>query len=380
MQPANKKSLELPFYKLAEINWFIVLIMGIIVAIGLAMMFSAGGGEDSLFFTQQLTRFIFAFVVMLIIAVLPLQMLMDYAYLFYFLCLVVLIGVDITGHIGMGAKRWMKLGGLNLQPSEFMKLAVILVLARYFHKLHPTDIKHIQFMIIPLILIALPAIFILRQPNLGTTSILIGVGLVMCFLAGLQWRYFIGAAVAGVSILPIVWHFMHDYQKRRVLTFLDPQQDPLGAGYNILQSIIAIGSGGFLGKGYLQGSQSQLNFLPEKHTDFIFTMLAEEFGFLGSMILLLLYIILLGAGMMVALRSRSNFGSMVAGGVVALLFIHILINCAMVMGMLPVVGVPLPLMSYGGSIMFSSVFAIGLLINAYVHRDELPVRKLNIRR
>ena len=222
----------------------------------------------------------------------------------------------------------------------------------------------------------MPAVLILRQPNLGTTTIMCTVGVIMCFLAGVQWRYFIGIAVGGVSALPVVWHFMHDYQKRRVLTFLNPDQDPLGAGYNILQSMIAVGSGGFLGKGYLKGSQSQLNFLPEKHTDFIFTMLAEEFGFLGCLVLLGLYMLLLFAGMTVAVRSRSTFGAMLASGVVALIFMHILINCSMVMGMMPVVGVPLPLMSYGGSIMVSTVLAGGLLLNAYANRDHLPSRMM----
>lgn len=364
-----------PLHRIPEINWFIVLVMMAIAGIGLAMMYSAGGDEGTLFLSQQFSRFAFAFVIMLVLAIMPMRILMDYAYVAYFACLLVLVVVDVAGHIGMGAQRWVKFGGMNLQPSEFMKLTVILVLARYFHQLHPEDIKRIPFLLIPLIIIALPAIFILRQPNLGTTTILAVVGLIMCFLAGVQWRYFIGAGLGIIGAAPVLWHFMHAYQKRRVLTFLDPQQDPLGAGYNILQSMIAIGSGGLLGKGYLQGSQSQLNFLPEKHTDFIFTMFAEEFGFFGSITLLGLYMLLLAAGMLVALRSRSTFGAMVAAGVVALLFIHILINCAMVMGMLPVVGVPLPLMSYGGSIMVSTVCAIGLLLNAYVHRDELPTRK-----
>lgn len=363
-------------FRLAEINWFIVVIMTLIAAIGLAMMFSAGGGESTLYLSQQFTRFSFAFVVMIILAIIPISLLMNYAYLFYFGCVFVLVAVDIAGHIGMGAQRWLKFGGLNLQPSEFMKLAVILVLARYFHQVHYEDIKRPSFLIIPIIIIVLPAILILRQPNLGTTTILMCVGAIMLFMAGVQWRYFIGVAIAVLSATPVIWHFMHSYQKRRVLTFLDPQQDPLGAGYNILQSMIAIGSGGLLGKGYLQGSQGQLNFLPEKHTDFVFTMLAEEFGFFGSITLLLLYILLLGSGVMVSLRSRSTFGAMIAIGVVALIFIHILINCAMVMGMLPVVGVPLPLMSYGGSIMFSTVFAVGLLLNAYVHRNEMPTSNL----
>ena len=360
--------------RLAEINWFIVLIMSLIAAIGFAMMVSAAGGAFHPWASQQISKFAIAFVLMMIIAMLPMRMLMDYAYPIYCVCLLILVGVDILGHTGMGAKRWLSLGGLNLQPSEFMKLAVILVLARYFHQLHPEDIRRFPFLIPPVLLIFFPAVLILRQPNLGTTTILMSVGAIMCFLAGVQWRYFIGIVTGGLAALPVVWHFMHDYQKRRVLTFLNPDQDPLGAGYNILQSMIAIGSGGLFGKGYLKGSQSQLNFLPEKHTDFIFTMLAEEFGFLGTLILLILYIVLLSAAMMVALRSRSTFGAMIASGVSALIFMHILINCSMVMGMMPVVGVPLPLMSYGGSIMVSTVLAIGLLLNAYTNRDQLPSR------
>jgi rod shape determining protein RodA len=360
--------------RFAEVNWFIIIVMSTIALIGFAMMVSANGGSLHPWAMQQISRFLFAFVFMMIIAVMPMRVLMDYAYVVYALCILFLLVVDITGHIGMGAKRWLSLGGMNLQPSEFMKLAVILVLARYFHQMHPEDIRRVPYLIPPVILIMLPAILILRQPNLGTTTILVSVGGIMCFLAGVQWRYFIALIGGGISALPVALHFLHGYQKRRVETFLNPDQDPLGAGYNILQSMIAIGSGGLFGKGYLQGSQSQLNFLPEKHTDFIFTMLAEEFGFAGSMILLILYIILLASALAVALRSRSTFGAMLAGGVCALIFMHILINCAMVMGMIPVVGVPLPLMSYGGSIMVSTVLAIGLLLNAYTYRDQMPFR------
>jgi len=364
-----------PFSNFSEVNWFIVGIMTAIALIGFAMMISAGNGSLSPWASSQMIRFVFAFVLMLMLALMPMRLLLDYAYLIYFACLLVLIVVDVMGHTGMGAKRWLSLGGLNLQPSEFMKLAVILVLARYFHNLYPENLKRPVYLIPPLLLMFIPAVFILREPNLGTTTILVSVGATMLFLAGVQWRYFIGVAVSGLCAAPIAWHFMHDYQKRRVVTFLDPQADPLGAGYNILQSMIAIGSGGFFGKGYMQGSQNQLNFLPEKHTDFIFTMLAEEFGFFGSFILLGLYFVLLMSAMAVAERCRSTFGSLVAAGVGALIFMHILINCAMVMGMLPVVGVPLPLMSYGGSIMVSTVLAIGLLLNAYTHRDEMPTRQ-----
>jgi rod shape determining protein RodA len=360
--------------KLAAINWGIVGVMSAIATIGFAMMYSAGGGDFSVWAMPQIIRFLLAFSIMLLLAILPMRVLMDYAYIFYFGCVIVLVGVDIIGHTGMGAQRWLKLGGLNLQPSEFMKLALILAVARYLHHLHPEDIRRFSYLVPLVLMIAVPAVLILRQPNLGTTTILAGVGVIMAFLAGVPWRYFIGVAISGLACLPVIWQFMHDYQKRRVLTFLDPSQDPLGAGYNILQSMIAIGSGGFLGKGFTQGSQSQLNFLPEKHTDFIFTMLGEEFGFLGCMLLLGLYGLLLAAGMSVAATSRSSFGAMVAAGVTSLLFLHILINCAMVMGLLPVVGVPLPLMSYGGSIMVSTVLAMGLLLNVCAHRDEKTMR------
>lgn len=364
-----------PFRRLAEVNWFIVAVMSLIALAGILMMISAGGGEFGIYALPQLWRFAAAFALMLLLAQLPMRLLLDYAYVIYFLGVAVLVVVDIIGHTGMGAQRWLKFGGMNVQPSEFMKLALILALARYFHQMHPEDIKRIPFLVVPLILIAIPAVFILRQPNLGTTIILASVGGIMCFLIGVQWRYFLGAAAAAAAATPVAWHFMHDYQKRRVLTFLDPTADPLGAGYNILQSMIAIGSGGFFGRGYLQGSQNQLNFLPEKHTDFIFTMLSEEFGFLGSMLLLLLYGVLLLSALVVALRSRSTFGAMIASGVAALVFMHVLINCGMVMGLLPVVGVPLPLMSYGGSITVSTVLAVGLLLNAHTHRDDMPTRR-----
>ena len=359
---------------LKVVNWHIIGVMTAIASMGFVMMVSAAGGDVSPWALQQMIRFLFAFALMLLIAITPMRVVLDYAYVVYGVGLVVLIVVDIIGHVGMGAQRWIRLGGLNVQPSEFMKLALILALARYFHRLYPEDILRFKFIIPPVLMIAVPAALILREPNLGTATILSTVGLIMCFMAGVQWRYFIAVGVAGIAAMPVAWHFLHDYQKRRVLTFLDPANDPLGAGYNILQSMIAIGSGGFFGKGFLQGSQSQLDFLPEKHTDFVFTMLTEEFGFLGGMLLLGLYGVLLMTGMAVATSSRSIFGALVAVGVTTLIFIHVVINCGMVMGMLPVVGVPLPLMSYGGSIMVSTVLAVGLLLNAYTGRTRLPAR------
>ena len=358
-----------------RISWPIAAITLIIAALGVMMMVSAGGGAWDMYAMPQMLRIAGAAVVMLAIAFIPMRLMMKHAYVMYGLLLLVLVGVDLAGHIGMGAQRWLRVGMFNVQPSEFMKLALILALARYFHQLQPEDIRRFNFLLPPLLLIALPAILILRQPNLGTASILVMVGVSLLFLAGLQWRYIITVALAGLAMTPIAWHFMHDYQKRRVITFLDPEKDPLGAGYNILQSMIAIGSGGFFGKGYLQGSQGQLDFLPEKQTDFIFTMFAEEFGFIGGITLLGLYLFLISMAFTVALRSKSIFGAMIAAGVGMSLFVHVLINCAMVMGLIPVVGVPLPLMSYGGSITVSTMLAVGLLLNAYAHRNQLPNRE-----
>ena len=357
------------------ISWPIAGTTLAIALLGIMMMVSAGGGEWGVYAAPQFIRLLAALVGMFVIAFIPLRLLLRYSYLIYALLVVVLIGVDVAGHIGMGAQRWLKVGIFNVQPSEFMKLALILALARYFHQLQPDDIRRFNFLIPPLLMIAIPAIFILRQPNLGTTAILAMVGLSMLFLAGLQWRYIILSTLGALAAAPVAWHFLHDYQKRRVITFLDPEKDPLGAGYNILQSMIAIGSGGFFGKGYLQGSQGQLDFLPEKQTDFIFTMLAEELGFVGGIFLLGLYCALIWMAFTVALRSKSTFGAMMAAGVGMSLFIHVMINCAMVMGLIPVVGVPLPLLSYGGSITVSTVLAVGLLLNAYIHRNQLPTRE-----
>lgn len=358
-----------------QISWPIVGITLAISALGLMMMVSAGGGEWGMYAMPQFVRLMGALVLMFGVALIPFRLLMRYAYVIYALFVVVLIGVDIAGHIGMGAQRWLRIGVINVQPSEFMKLALILALARYFHQLQPEDIRRFNFLIPPLLMIAIPAVLILRQPNLGTTVILVLLGASMLFLAGLQWRYIIVVGVGALSAAPVAWHFLHDYQKRRVITFLDPEKDPLGAGYNILQSMIAIGSGGFFGKGYLQGSQGQLDFLPEKQTDFIFTMLTEEMGFVGGIILLGMYFALISMSFTVALRSKSSFGSMIAAGIGITIFVHVMINCAMVMGMVPVVGLPLPLLSYGGSITVSTILGVGLLLNAYANRNQLPARE-----
>ena len=355
--------------KLSQLNWLIILLVVGMGLLGIAMLYSAAGGAWDPWASRQAVRFAIGLALMFTIALLPSNFLLRYSYLFYFSCLGLLMLVELVGVMGMGAQRWLSLGGLNLQPSEVMKLALILALARYYHGLQQEDVSRPSMMIMPLAMIGLPVVLILLQPNLGTATITGAIGAILLFATGLYLRYFIAVGAFGLASIPIAWQFLHDYQKQRVRTFLDPEADPLGAGYNIMQSKIAIGSGGMFGKGLMEGTQSQLDFLPEKHTDFIFTMIAEELGFTGATIVIFVYLLLMALALLTASRSRSHFGAMVAVGIFALLLMHIMINIGMVMGLLPVVGVPLPLLSYGGTIMITTLIGFGLLLNSYVHRD-----------
>ena len=283
--------------------------------------------------------------------------------------IVLLVAVEVVGSIGMGAQRWINLGIIKLQPSELMKVGLALALARYFHGISTEDVRRIPYLFVPLMLIAMPSALVLKQPDLGTALFLIMMGGAVFFVAGVRlWKFCIVLAATGAAV-PIVWSTLRSYQQKRILTFLDPESDPLGAGYHILQSKIALGSGGLFGKGFMQGSQSHLNFLPEKQTDFIFTMMAEEFGMVGGLVLLGLYILIMIYGFAIGLRSRSHFGRLLALGLTSMLFLYVFINIAMVMGLIPVVGVPLPLISYGGTAMLTLMIGFGFLINVYVHRD-----------
>ena len=269
----------------------------------------------------------------------------------------------------MGAQRWIDLGVVQLQPSELMKIALVLALARFFHGFSYEEVGNPLNLLVPLLLIALPAVLVLRQPDLGTALMMLAGSGAIFFLAGVRiWKFMLVIA-AGLGAIPIAWQFLRGYQKQRILTFLDPESDPLGSGYHILQSKIALGSGGMFGKGFLKGSQSHLNFLPEKQTDFIFTMLAEEFGMVGGLAMLGLYVLTIGYGFAIAIRCRSQFGRLVAMGVTTTLFLYLFINVAMVMGLIPVVGVPLPLISYGGTAMLTMMIGLGLLLGVSIHRD-----------
>lgn len=355
--------------RLWQINWSLIFLILVIGGVGIAMLYSAGGGKMDPWASRQLVRFAVGIAGMFFIAIIDIRFWLRYAYVIYGVCLILLVGVEIMGSIGMGAQRWIRLGSLQVQPSEFMKVALVLALARYFHRLNIEDIGRPAYLIAPLLMVMAPAALVLKQPDLGTAVMLVGGGGAMFFLAGVRlWKFGV-VIVMGLASIPIGWGFLHEYQRQRIMTFIEPETDPLGAGYHILQSQIAFGSGSVFGKGYLQGTQSHLNFLPERHTDFIFTMLAEEFGLVGGMLVLLLFALLMVYGLAVAVRCRNHFGRLVAMGVTVTVLLYVFINTAMVMGLIPVVGVPLPLISYGGTAMLTVLAGCGFLMNAYIHRD-----------
>ncbi|MEE9301618.1 MAG: rod shape-determining protein RodA [Alphaproteobacteria bacterium] len=355
--------------KATQIHWFFVVLICLTAGIGFLMLYSAANGSLDPWASRQMIRFGVGLVVMFAVAFVDIRFWMRAAYIIYLLAFAFLVGVEITGLSGMGAQRWVDLGVVQLQPSEMMKLALVIGLARYFHGATLEQIGKPIFLVIPLAMIVAPAGLVLKQPDLGTAGLLILGGAAMCFLAGIKlWKFGV-AFVLALGAVPLAWGHLHGYQKTRILSFLNPELDPLGAGYHTLQSKIALGSGGLFGKGYLQGTQSHLNFLPERQTDFIFTMLAEEFGMVGSVGLLTLYLALIAYGIAISVRSTSRFGQLLGMGISTTFFLYVFFNVAMVMGLIPVVGVPLPLISYGGSAMMTLLVGFGLLLNVYVHRD-----------
>ena len=370
------RPVELTFgQKVWSINWPLVLIVLVIAAIGFLTLYSTAGGASDTWVLRQLIRFGIGLVAMFVVALIDIRLWYRFAYAGYLGALGLLGVVEVLGTVEMGAQRWVDIGVFNLQPSEIMKLALVLALARYFHGRTEEEVGLIRWLFIPLLMIAVPVALVLRQPDLGTAILIVLGGLAILFLAGVRIWKFAFAFVAAAGAIPLVWGYLHDYQKSRVLTFFDPERDPLGAGYHIIQSKIALGSGGLLGKGFMQGTQSHLNFLPEKHTDFIFTVFAEEFGLFGGLALLFLYTLVMAAGFIISLRARNQFGRLLGLGVTATFFIYAFINIAMVMGLIPVVGVPLPLISYGGTAMVTILAGLGLLMNVHIHREvRIPRR------
>ncbi|WP_170475102.1 rod shape-determining protein RodA [Ruegeria arenilitoris] len=363
--------------KVLYMNWPLTLLLVSVACAGFLMLFSVAGGSWTPWAEPQMERFGLGLVVMFIIAVVPIWFWRNMSVVAYLSSIGLLILVELVGTVGMGAQRWIDLGFMRLQPSELMKVTLVMLLAAYYDWLPAHKTSKPLWVILPVLLILIPTLMVLRQPDLGTSILLLAAGGGLMFLAGVHWAYFAAVIAAGVGLVTTVfksrgtdWQLLKDYQFRRIDTFLDPSTDPLGAGYHITQSKIALGSGGWNGRGFMQGTQSRLNFLPEKHTDFIFTTLAEEFGFVGGITLLILYGLILVFCMVTALSTKDRFSSLVTLGISLNFFLFFAVNMSMVMGLAPVVGVPLPMVSYGGSAMLVLMAAFGIVQSAHIHRPR----------
>jgi len=355
--------------KLTEIDWLFVLVLCLIAGAGSLMLFSIAGSSWTPWAAAHASRFGICIFILIALAMVDLRVWFALAYPIYGLGVLLLIAVELVGDIRLGAQRWLSIGSFSFQPSEVIKIGIVLALARLYHGVSAERARLSWWLFIPALMIAVPVLLVAHQPDLGTALLIAMTGGAIVVLAGLSWKI-IATAVAGVLavIPPYVIFGMHDYQRQRVLTFLDPESDPSGSGYHILQSMIALGSGGLLGKGYGLGSQSQLNFLPEKQTDFIFAALAEEFGFVGCASLLILYAAAIFMALRTSYLSHSHFGRLAAAGVTATFTLYVMINGLMVMGLAPVVGVPMPMLSYGGTVMLTVMIGFGLIQSVRVHR------------
>ncbi|MGB7405990.1 MAG: rod shape-determining protein RodA [Pacificimonas sp.] len=357
--------------RLSRLPW---LALAAVVGLGIFSMlvlYSAAGGSPTPWMTNHAIRFGVLFAMLLVISQFDVGFWLKWAYPAYAACLALLIAVEAVGQLGGGSQRWLNLGFMNLQPSELMKIAVVVALARYYHRLPRVKTQDMATLVLPGVLIALPAALVMLQPDLGTALTIILGGVTVIFLAGARLWMFITAGVSAVIGIPLAVQFLlKEYQQRRVLIFLDPEADPLGAGYHITQSKIAIGSGGVSGKGFLSGSQSQLQYLPEQQTDFIFATMAEEWGLFGGFFVLACYGVILSWGAWTALTAKAHFARLAAMGLTVTLFFYIFINLAMVMGFAPVVGIPLPLMSYGGSAMLTAMVLLGILVSIHIQKDR----------
>ncbi|MGR3469124.1 MAG: rod shape-determining protein RodA [Shimia sp.] len=363
--------------KLLYVNWPLVLLVAAIACVGFLMLYSVAGGDFDRWAEPQLERFTMGLVLMFIVALTPIWFWRNLSALGYAFSLLLLVWVEVAGVTGMGAQRWIDLGFMRLQPSELMKITLVMFLAAYYDWLPVEKTSRPVWVLVPILIILLPVFLVLNQPDLGTSILLMAGGAVVMFVAGVHWAYWATVITAGVGTIVAVfqsrgteWQLLKDYQYRRIDTFLDPSTDPLGAGYHITQAKIALGSGGWTGRGFMQGTQSRLNFLPEKHTDFIFTSLAEEFGFIGGIGLLVLYGLVIVFCVGSALLNRDRYGALLTYGIAAAFFFFFAVNIGMVTGLLPVVGVPLPLVSYGGSAMLVLMIGFGLVQSAHIHRPR----------
>ena len=363
---------ELTFFqKVKKLDYVLLFCLSILSVVSLLVMYSTDGGEILHHTKSHFIKLVTFFPLMLVISFFNIKIWHIISYFFYFIILLLLIWVSIFGIKVSGSQRWIDLYLIVLQPSELMKIAIILCLAKYYHRLKIDNVNSITRVLIPLIIITVPIILVLSQPDLGTSVLIASSGLIILWLGGVKIKYFFYSFITFLISLPFIISFLKPYQKLRILTFLDPDRDPLGAGYQIIQSKIAIGSGGLDGKGFLKGTQSYLDFLPEKHTDFIFTLFSEEFGFLGSICLLLLYAIIIIRIIQIGAISRSNFAKLFCFGFAFAIFIYIVVNLSMVLGLLPIVGSPLPIMSYGGSSMLATMIGFGIVLSAKINHKQM---------
>ena len=365
------------FAKILHLNWPLTILLAAVSGVGFLMLYSVAGGSFTPWAEPQMKRFALGIALMIAAGMVPIWLWRNLAGVAYFGTVILLIGVELFGAVGMGAQRWIEIGSFRLQPSELMKITLVMMLAAYYGWLPPKKTSRPLWVLLPVLLILIPTALVLKQPDLGTAILLMAAGGGLMFLAGVHWGYFAVVITGAVGLVTAVfqsrgtpWQLIKDYQFRRIDTFIDPSTDPLGAGYHITQSKIALGSGGWTGRGFMQGTQSRLNFLPEKHTDFIFTTLAEEFGFVGGFSLLGLYALIIVFCVAAALINKDRFSSLLTLGIALNFFLFFAVNMSMVMGLAPVVGVPLPLVSYGGSAMLVLLLAFGLVQSAHVHRPR----------
>jgi len=362
------------FQKIKHLNYLLIFLLILLSFIGAAGLYSAADGSYQPWASRHLIRFYVFLLMAIVISIIDIKLIYKYCYLFFIISLLLLISVEIIGVLGKGATRWIRIFGLSVQPSELVKITIILALAKFYHDIKFENVKKISYLFFPFLILIIPFIFVLIQPDLGTALSIIMLGIFILFLAGIRvWKFILGFIATVISI-PIILQFIKPYQKERIISFLNPEYDPLGQGYQLIQSKIALGSGGATGKGFLQGTQSYLEYLPEKQTDFIFTLIGEEFGFLGTIFIISLFILLIAVCYFISIKCFHSFGKILVLGVASNIFIYVFMNIAMVSGLLPVVGIPLPLISYGGSVMLSIMISMGLILNVDLNYN---LKKLN---